>query len=203
MIRAVIIRTVGGQHRQAVGMVIRAHQMVGRRLRGRIRAIRRIGGSFGKWRIVWPQRAVHFVGRNMQEAECIPFAAGQARPVAARRFQQAEGTVDIGGDKFCRTVNRTIDMAFGGKVHDRARPVRLQQFRHLGAVTDVGLHEDMAAVVPQTNKIIQIAGIGQLVVIEDWLVALRQPVEHEIRADEAGAACDQYHDLIFDPYMQI
>jgi len=42
-------------------------------------------------------------------------------------------------------------------------------------------------------QIVQIARVGQLVQIDDRLIALRQPVQYEIRPNEAGATGDQNH----------
>ena len=82
-------------------------------------------------------------------------------------------------------------MALGGEVEHRARLVLRQQLRHQRAVADVALHEDMARVALQRGQVFQVAGVGQLVEVDDGLVGLGQPVENEIAADEAGAAGDE------------
>jgi len=76
---------------------------------------------------------------------------------------------------------------------DSARPVLGEQPVDEFAVADVAANEDMARVVGERRQILGIAGVGEGVEIEDGLVALRQPVEDEIRADEARAAGHQDH----------
>ena len=61
-------------------------------------------------------------------------------------LQQHKGAVDIGAQKGLRTVDRPIDMAFGGKVHDRARPVLGQQAVDQRTVGDVAAHEMMSGI---------------------------------------------------------
>ena len=46
----------------------------------------------------------------------------------------------------------------------------------------------MARIALQGSNVLQIASISQLVEVDDGFVALRQPVEHEIRANETGAS---------------
>jgi hypothetical protein len=46
---------------------------------------------------------------------------GQRGPVAARRFEQRKGAVDVRGDEFGRAMDRAVDMALGSEMNDRAR----------------------------------------------------------------------------------
>ena len=69
LVRPVVIGAIGGQSRQAVSVVISAHQMVRTGLGGGIRAVGRIRRGLAKGRIVRAQRTVHFVGRYMKKAE--------------------------------------------------------------------------------------------------------------------------------------
>src|SRR5690606_17607866 len=62
-----------------------------------------------------------------------------------------------------------------------------------GLVADIALHEDVARIALQRAQVLQIAGIGQQIQIEYGLIALGQPVENEIAADEAGTAGDKDH----------
>jgi hypothetical protein len=78
VVGTVVVGAVGGQHRQAVGVVVGAHQMVAGRLAGRVRAVRFVAVGFGEGRIVLAERAVDFVGGHMQEAERL--LAVSARP---------------------------------------------------------------------------------------------------------------------------
>ncbi|MDT4888022.1 hypothetical protein FQZ97_1245240 [compost metagenome] len=75
----------------------------------------------------------------------------------------------------------------------RTRPVLGQQARYQGAIPDVALHEHMASIPLQAGQGFQIAGVGELVQVEDGLIVACQPVKHEVGADEAGATSDQNH----------
>ncbi len=78
LIRPIVVRAVRNHRRQPIGMHPRPHQMIGRRLRRRIRAIRRIRRLLVKRRILRLQRPVHLIGRDMQKAEPRPLFARQA-----------------------------------------------------------------------------------------------------------------------------
>ena len=54
LIRAVVVAAARGDRRQRVRLVIRAHQMIGRGLGGRIRTVRRVRRLFVERRIVGP-----------------------------------------------------------------------------------------------------------------------------------------------------
>ena len=90
-------------------------------------------------------------------------------------------------------MDAAVDMAFGGEVHDGARAVFGQQAVEQGPVADVAVHEDMPRIALQAGQVGQVAGIGQRVEVEHRLVGAGQPVEHEVAADEAGAAGDEDH----------
>ncbi len=68
LVRPVIVGTVGREHRQAEGVAIGSHQVIGSRLRCRVRRIGRVGRLFGE-RPVFAQAAVDLIGGNMQESE--------------------------------------------------------------------------------------------------------------------------------------
>lgn len=62
-------------------------------------------------------------------------------------------------------------------------------------ISDVALDENMTRISLKPGQILQVARVGQRIEIDDWLVALGQPVEHKIGADKAGPACYKYpHD---------
>ena len=131
----------------------------------------------------------------MQEAKTCPLGLAQRAPVAAERLEQAEGRHNVGRDEFRRTVNRAIDMGFGREVQYRSRAISCQQSLDLRAIANVPAHEHMARIVLQRDEVAQIAGVTELVEIDDRLIARREPVENEIGADEAGASGDQEHAL--------
>jgi hypothetical protein len=48
----------------------------------------------------------------------------------------------------------------------------------------------------QAGEVLQIACVGEFVEVDDWFAVLRQPVDDEVRADEAGAAGNKNHDAL-------
>ena len=70
--RAVVVAAVGGEHRQAVGVVPGAHQVVAGRLAGAVAgAVGLNPVVFGEGRGVRRQRAVNLVGGHVQKAETL------------------------------------------------------------------------------------------------------------------------------------
>ncbi|MNG22499.1 hypothetical protein D3C84_1069860 [compost metagenome] len=82
-------------------------------------------------------------------------------------------------------------MGFCGQVQDGIRLELGERLRHLGLVADIGTEEPVARVARHAGQGFQIAGIGQLVQVEDLVFAVVQQVADQCRADEAGAAGDQ------------
>ena len=54
----------------------------------------------------------------MKEAEGLLFLFTEAVPVGTRGLQEGERSDDVGLDELGGTVNGSIDMRLGGKVHD-------------------------------------------------------------------------------------
>ena len=111
--------------------------------------------------------------------------------MGARRLEQRERAQHVGAHEIARPVDAAIDMALGGEVHDGARPVLGEQPVEQRPVADVTLHEHMPRVAAQRIEVVQVAGVGQRVEVDDGLVARCEPVENEVAADEAGAAGDE------------
>ena len=120
-----------------------------------------------------------------------PAAATARAPVSECALKQRQGTDDIRLHEFGGTVDGSIDMRFRCKIHDRRRTMFIQQFRHERFVANVAVDENVMGVIANTRQRIEIAGVGELVQIDDAITALAQQSEHEIAADEAGAAGDQ------------
>ena len=66
-----------------------------------------------------------------------------------------------------------------------------EQIADQGTITDVALHEEMASVSVDGLERIEIAGIRQLVEVDNWVGFFAQPLPHETTADEASATGDQ------------
>jgi uncharacterized protein YkvS len=54
------------------------------------------------------------------------------------------------------------------------------------------MHEDMPCITGQRRQVQPVAGVGERVEVDDGLGGrVCEPVEHEVAADEAGAAGDE------------
>ena len=123
--RPVVVRAVGRQRGQSVGVMIGAHQMVGRGLRCGVRTVRRVAASLRERGIVRAERAVHFVGRHVQEAEAScaprpaprpstrapPRAGGTCRRRSCRRKPPDRGSTGRRGSRPRNSRSRAADAA--------------------------------------------------------------------------------------------
>ena len=120
MIRAVVVGAIGGEHRQAVGVVVGAYQVVAGGLAGAVGAVGLVAVGFGEGGVSSAQRAIDLVGRNVQEAKAGFGFAFQPTPVGAHGFQQAKGADNVGLDEVFGAVDGAVHVAFGGEVDDGA-----------------------------------------------------------------------------------
>ena len=84
-------------------------------------------------------------------------------------------------------------MRFGREVDDGTGLVLCQQAFEQGGVANVALHEYVAGVALHAGQVVQIACVGEFVEVDHGLVGVGNPVEHEVGANEAGAASYQNH----------
>ena len=100
---------------------------------------------------------------------------------------------DVGAQKRLRVVDRAVDVRLGSEVHDRVDAAgRIDGRADRGRVADAALHEAVARIVGNRREVLQVAGVGELVVDDDLPVGvLGEHASHEGRADEPGAAADK------------
>src|ERR1700726_2992886 len=86
-------------------------------LRGRIGRMRIVSRVLGKTSLLL-KGTINFVGRDMMESKgfCSP---RQFAPMRERSLEQHIGADDVRIDELCRSVDRPVDMAFCGQMHDR------------------------------------------------------------------------------------
>ncbi len=190
---AVVVAAVGGQHRQPVGVVPGPDEVVAGGLAGGVRTVGLVGMGFGEGRGLGRQGAVDLVGGDVQEPESGALITGQGLPVLADGFEQAEGADHVGLDEVFRAVDGAVHMRFGREIQDGPRPVLGQQPGEQLPVADVPLDEQVARIALQRREVLQIACVGELVEVDEGLIAAGQPVEDEVGADETRAAGDQNH----------
>ncbi len=83
---AIVVAAVGGEHRQAVGVVPGTHQVVTGGFTGAVGAVGLVGVRFRERGLVLRQAAVDLVGIDVQEAEGGFVGCGQAAPVSPHGF---------------------------------------------------------------------------------------------------------------------
>ena len=154
--RSIVVRAIGEQDRQSVGVAPGPDQMVGCRLGGRIRRARIVARLLGEISVVC-QRAINLVGRDMKEPE-ISCARTKFAPMRERGLEQDIGADDIGVDEFGGTVDRSVDMAFRRQMHDR---VGIEARKNLGngrTIADIGAAEMIARMSLHRSKRGEITG---------------------------------------------
>ena len=193
LVRAIVVRAVGDQHRQPVSMAVRAHKVVAGRLRRGIRRIGRIGRAFGELP-GGPQGAIHFIGGYMDESEGRLFRLGKLSPIHPGGLEQAKRPHNVGLHEFGRAVDGAVDMRFGREIDHRRGTMLAQKPRGQCAVPDVAVHEDVPGIIAQILKGIQVARVGKLVEIHNRRFFLGEPLAYEIASDETGAS--GHHDCL-------
>ena len=127
----------------------------------------------------------------MQETERVLPLERQRAPVRERAFEQRQRADDVRLHELGRPVDRPVHVRFGGEIEDRGRLVLGKDAFDERAIADVAVHELVAFVVAKRRQRVEIPRVGQLVEIDDARPALRERLEHEVRADETGAAGDE------------
>ncbi|MNZ11442.1 hypothetical protein D3C78_283060 [compost metagenome] len=124
----------------------------------------------------------------MKEAEGRASFLVHTLPVSTHRVQQLERAYNVGFNERLGAMNGAVDVRLGGEVEHCTRAVLGQQALYQRAVTDITVHKNMLRVALQAGQALQVAGVGQLVQVDDGFAALAYPIQHEIRTNEAGAA---------------
>ncbi len=87
-------------------------------------------------------------------------------------------------DEFAGAVDGAVDVRFGGEVHDGARLMFGQEAADKIVVADVALDEGVAHITVQAGEVLAVAGVGELVEVDDGLLGLGQRVQDKVAADE-------------------
>ena len=173
---AVVVRAVGDGGADAERAVPGAHQQVGARLGGAVRAGRMVRGPLRELgRIVQGQVAVHLVRAHVMVAHIV----------LAGRLQQAERALHVRLQKRLRVRDAVVVVGLRRVMHDRVMPRNdpVEQFR----VADVAVHE-LHAVAQDALDVLQVARIRQRIQHRHMHVRMMVVhVMHEIRTDETTA----------------
>ena len=91
-------------------------------------------------------------------------------------------------------------MALSGKVDDVIEIVLCKQALDQLLVADVALHKDVAGVALNVLQVLEVAGVGQLVEVDQQdLRVLLEHIMHKVGTNKTGAAGDKifFHNKIF------
>ena len=127
----------------------------------------------------------------MQETKAGFCVIAQAAPVFARGFQQTERAVDVGFNERGRAVNRAVNMAFCGKMHNRTWLMFGKQAVEQCCIADVTLHEQVPGIILQGFQGIEIACVSQFIQIHNLVIGMfcnKQP--HHMRTNKTCTTCN-------------
>ena len=82
-------------------------------------------------------------------------------------------------------------MGLGRQVHDRLGLEAREHGADGGLVDDIGLDELIAAVGRDAGQRLQVAGVGQFVQVEHFVLGVLNQVADQGRADETGTTGDK------------
>ena len=99
-------------------------------------------------------------------------------------MEQGEGADDVGLDELAGAVDRAVDVRLGRQVHDRVGAMLLEDPGDLGGVADVDPLEVVAGVFAGLGERGEVAGIRQLVDVDDLGVRLADQLADDRRPDE-------------------
>jgi hypothetical protein len=114
--------------------------------------------------------------------------AGDAQ--LADRLQEHVHAEDVGPEKLVGVEDRAVHVRHRGEVDHRVHAAR-HVADQLG-IADVAVHERVARVALEVGEVGRVAGVGQLVEVDDAIVGvLGEDVADEVGSDEPRAAGHQ------------
>ena len=200
LVGAVVVRAVGEEGRQAVRLVVRAHEVVGARLRGRVGRVRRVGRRLreGPGRA---ERAVDLVGRDVQEAEAAAAASGLSRRKSRAASSSSKVPVTfVRTNEAGSSIERSTWVS-AAKFTTAAGRCSRKSARTASRSAMSASHEGVARVRRHVGEALEVARVGQLVEHDHAGVGAREGVADEVAPDEPGPAGhdDRLHGPIPSP----
>lgn len=188
LVRPDVVRPARDGHRESVGDRVRLHQLIGRRLAGRVGAAR--GQVVGLHALVAvADVAVHLVGADVVNPD----------PKFPRHLQQDMRAAHVGVGEDQRPQDALIHMGLGRKVDDQVDAVILAGAAHEFLIPDISDDQRQVGLSPQVMQVLSAARVCELVEYDHMaLRVLTQPVADEIAPNEAAASGDEYIVCHFD-----
>ena len=189
LVRAVVVRAIGDDRGQAVGVMIGAHQHVARGLAGGVGRVRRVGRGFGEI-AGRAEAAIDLVGGDVVEP-----AAGRpgCEPqTGAAGFQQVERADDVGVNEIARAGDGAVHVRFGRQVHDVVMACCRRPAARRPCRADPPSRKTYFGCFATPGQVLQVAGVGQAIQVDELLdLGPVDDVVDQVGADEAGAAGDE------------
>jgi hypothetical protein len=184
LIRTVIVRAARDHDLLVERLERRKSEQIRRRLARRIRRtrIQRRGLRELPRR---PERAVHFVRRDLDE----PLHA-----MLARRFEEHLGADDVGVNEIRRIGNAAVDMRLGGEVHDRVELVPGKDRLDRLAIGNVLLKKlvSLRMLLGDTGKVRRVTRVAEHIHVRDELrLVVLEHEPHKIAPNKSTPARDQ------------
>jgi hypothetical protein len=114
----------------------------------------------------------------MEKSEAILIRGGKSAVVAEGFVEQAKGSDNVGEDEVFRSDNGSVNVALGSEIHNCIRAVGQEQF------------PNECRMILDRDEIAKIARVGELVEIDHAITGC-DSLQHKIRTDKPGPACDQ------------
>ena len=194
LVRTVVVAAVRHNRRHAIGVVECAHKMVGTRLAGGIRAMRRVLGglveeviavgqvvlagasrrgergrdAFG---MVHLEGAINFVGRDVVEALALVFFR-QGFPVEFRGLQQAQSAHHVRLREGERVLDGAVHVTFGSQMDDTVYMLVLHELVERVEVANVHLHELVVRLAFDVLQVREVARIRKLVEVDNLVFGI-------------------------------
>ena len=177
LVRTVIIAAVADRRPDPIRACPRAHEHVGARLGGRIRARRMVRRLLGELRrIIQRQVTIHLIRADVMITDAVP----------AHGLEEAEGADDVRAHERLGVGDGVVVMRLRGVMHDGV--VAGHDFIEQLRIADVAVDE-IHAIRRDALQIIQLARVGQRIQHRHMgLGMVVYDVVDEIRTDEAGTA---------------
>ena len=211
LVRTVVVGAVRHDGRHAVGIVERANEMVGARLRRGIRGVRRVLRRFVEevvaisqvmlagtsrrgerrrdaFRVVHRERAVDFIRGDMVEALALVLF-GKAFPVEFRSLEQGKRSHHVRLREGERVLDGAVHVTFGSQVNDAINLFVLHEFVERVEVANVHLHELVVRLAFNVFQVCEVARVGKLVKVDNLVFRiLVHEQAHHVASDKARAA---------------
>jgi hypothetical protein len=126
----------------------------------------------------------------MEKSEAILIRGGKSAVVAEGFVEQAKGSDNVGEDEVFRSDNGSVNVALGSEIHNCIRAVGQEQFPNERSVFDASVDEYVCRMILDRDEIAKIARVGELVEIDHAITGC-DSLQHKIRTDKPGPACDQ------------